>query len=102
MRVDVWIGKKINLKKKTFVIKQELNPVYNQKMEFHVSAKDLQNVKIVLTIAAYILSPDGSPQHAALPLHKLLFGEQSTGSCLEHWKTAITTNKPIAKWHLFC
>ena len=97
VRVDVWIGKKINLKKKTFVMKQEMNPVYNQKMEFLVSPKDLPNVKIVLTIATCVLSP----QHDAVPLHKLEFGEQSSGSCLEHWKTAITTNKPIAKWHLF-
>ena len=97
VRVDVWIGKRINLKKKTFVMKQEMNPVYNQKMEFLVSPKDLPNVKIVLTIATCVLSS----RHEAVPLHKLEFGEQSTGSCLEHWKTAITTNKPIAKWHLF-
>jgi hypothetical protein len=83
-------------------MKEELNPVYNQKMEFHVSGKDIENVRIVLTIATCFLSQGGSPRHRAVPLHKLELGEQSTGSCLEHWEAAITTNKPIAKWHVFC
>lgn len=102
VRVDVWIGKKLKLKKKTFFLKQEQNPVFNQKMEFHASAKDLENVKIVLTIATYLFAQDGSLQHGVMPLHKLEFGEKSTDSCMEHWRTATTVNKPIAKWHVFC
>ena len=98
VRVDVWIGKKVNLKKKTIVMKQELNPVYNQKMEFFVFPKDIPNVKIILTVANYVLNP--RRQVEVVPLYKLEFSEQSTGSCLEHWKTAITANKPIAKWHV--
>lgn len=70
-------------------------------MEFQVSAKDLENMKIVLTIATYLLNRDDSMQHGVMPLHKLEFGEKSSGSCLEHWRTAITMNKPIAKWHVF-
>ena len=70
-------------------------------MEFHVSANDLENVKILLTIATYLLSQDDGMQHGVMPLHKLEFGEKSTGSRLEHWRTAITVNKPIAKWHVF-
>ena len=84
-------------------MKKELNPVYNQKMEFHISTRDLYNTKIVLTIATFVFSQDADFRERAvpLPLYILEFGEKSTGSCLEHWKTAITNDKPVAKWHTF-
>lgn len=79
-------------------MKQELNPVYNQKLEFHVLTKDLENVKLVLAIKNYVPTRGGRGRPASL--HEVVFGEQSSGSFLEHWKAAITTNKPIAKWHI--
>ncbi|XP_028391838.1 synaptotagmin-2-like isoform X2 [Dendronephthya gigantea] len=99
VRVDVWIKDMVILKKKTVVVKQELNPVFNQKMEVSVSNEDIQDVRIRLTIANYCPSLD-EPQYWPVPLHKLEVGARSTGSCWEHWIAAMKTNKPIAKWHV--
>lgn len=81
-------------------MKQELNPVYNQKLEFHVLAKDLENVKLILAIKNHVPTRGGSLRGRPASLHEVVFGEQATGSFLEHWKTATTANKPIAKWHV--
>jgi hypothetical protein len=94
------IRNKIKLKKKTAVMKQELNPVYNQKLEFPVSEKDLENVKLVLAVKNHVPTRGGSLRGRPASLHEIVFGEQSTGSFLEHWKSVISTNKPIAKWHI--
>ena len=100
VKVHIMIRNKIKLKKKTAVMKQELNPVYNQKLEFPISAKDLENVKLVLAVKNHVPTRSGSLRGRPASLHEVAFGEQSTGSFLEHWKTVISTNKPIAKWHI--
>ena len=99
VKVHILIRNKIKLKKKTEVMKQEQNPVYNQKLEFHVLAKDLENVKLVLMIKNHVPTR-GSLRSRPGTLHEVVFGAQSTGSFLEHWQTAITGNKAIAKWHV--
>ena len=81
-------------------MKQELNPVYNQKLEFHVSVKDLENVKLVLMIKNHVPTRGASLRGRPGTLYKAVLGEQSTGSFLEHWKAAITANRAIAKWHV--
>ena len=100
MKVHILIRNKIKLKKKTAIMKQELNPVYNQKLEFHVPSKDLENMKLVLAVKNHVPTRGSSLRGRPGSLHEVVFGEQSTGSFLEHWKAAITTNKPIAKWHI--
>lgn len=100
VRVDVWKGSKILLKKKTFVIKQELNPVYNQRVQFHLPSDDLEHLKIVLTVASYVVSPAVDSHGAvSLTLHKLEIGENSTNLCWELWNKALTAKRPIARWH---
>ena len=81
-------------------MKQELNPVYNQKLEFHVAEKDLENVKLVLAVKNHVPTRGGSIRGRPSSLHEVVFGGQTTGSFLEHWKTAVSANKPTAKWHI--
>ena len=92
----------MKLKRKTTVKKQELNPIYNQKLEFPLQEKDLNAVKLVVgiknSVPTYGGSIRGKTRHA---LHEVVFGESCTGSFLEHWKAGIASSaKPIAKWHI--
>lgn len=101
VKIRVFIGKKLKLKKKTAVIKQELNPVYNQKLEFPLEEKDLANVKLVVGIKDNVPTRAASIRGKTLCLHEVVFGQSATGSVLDHWKAAIAGNKrPVAKWHV--
>ena len=83
------------MKKKTAMLKQELNPVFNQKLDFLVAEKELSNVKIQLTVKSNLA---GSRKSRAM--HKIVLGNSSSGSCLEHWNAAIASTKPVTKWHV--
>lgn len=100
VKVRIYVRNKLKLKKKTAVMKQEFNPVYNQKLEFPLLGKDLDNVKLVLAVKNHVPSRGGSIRGKPSSMHEVVFGESSSGSCLEHWKAAITSTKPVAKWHV--
>ena len=100
MKVHVYIRNKSKIKKKTEVKKQELNPVFNQKLEFSLLEKDLEHVKLVLIVKNQGPARGGSIRSRPSFLYEAILGESSTGSFLEHWKEAIKSSKPVAKWHI--
>lgn len=87
------------MKKKTAVMKQELNPLYNQKLEFHVLRKDLNKVKLMLSIKNQLPTRGSRLRNRPAILYDVMLGDNASGSFLEHWKAAINASKPVTNWH---
>ena len=101
VKVNIYVQNELKFKRKTTVKKQELNPIYNQKLEFPLEEKDLNAVKLVVGIKNNVPTDKGSKRGKTHSLHEAVFGKSSTGSFLEHWKAGIASSaSPVAKWHI--
>ena len=82
-------------KANTRVKRKTLNPVYNEKFNFNVSADQISMTTVVLKIANHFDVTSGGAN-----LGTILLGFNSQGSGQEQWNSMIASpSRHIEKWH---
>uniref|UniRef100_A0A915KAS1 C2 domain-containing protein n=1 Tax=Romanomermis culicivorax TaxID=13658 RepID=A0A915KAS1_ROMCU len=94
IKMNLMIGKKKLVKRKSTIKRNTLNPYYNESFQFSVSPTDIERVYLVVTVVDY--DSLGSND----PIGKVVFGSQSKGSELRHWEDMLATpRRVVAAWH---
>jgi len=85
--------KRIRKRKATTVKTGTLSPVYNEAMAFDVANMNLDDIKLQIFVKQKL---EGSPHKL---MGRVVLGSNVDGYVNEHWQEAMSSKKPIARWH---
>ena len=73
----------------------QINPVYNQLMEFLVPERQLNSTNLTFNVMDEDIRTDSKRN-----IGRIVVGANSTGRCWNHWQKALAANgRVIAQWH---
>ena len=73
----------------------QINPVYNQFMEFVLPERSLESTNLVFVVMDKDVRTDSKRN-----IGRIVVGANSNGRCWDHWKRAIAADgRMIAQWH---
>ena len=82
-------------KEKTETKRDQINPVYNQVMEFLVPQSTIESTNLVFVVMHKDVRTDSKEN-----IGRIVIGANASGRCWEHWKKALSADgKLIAQWH---
>eukprot|EP00112_Aurelia_sp_Birch-Aquarium-sp1_P016810 Seg3840.3 transcript_id=Seg3840.3/GoldUCD/mRNA.D3Y31 product=Synaptotagmin-1 protein_id=Seg3840.3/GoldUCD/D3Y31 len=94
-KVYLYNNRKRIKKEKTETKRDQINPVYNQVMEFLVPQSTIESTNVVFVVMHKDVRTDSKEN-----IGRIIIGANSSGRCWEHWKKALSADgKLIAQWH---
>jgi len=95
--VKIWLiykGKKVE-KKKTYIIKRTLNPIFEEEFTFYTPMNRMRETQLEITVMDY----DKIGRNDTIG--KVYLGHKSSGLEKQHWKDMLnSTRKPVSQWHV--
>lgn len=85
--------KRIRKRKATTIKTGTLSPVYNEAMAFDVANMNLDDIKLQIFIKQ---KQESAPDKL---MGRVVLGSNMDGYINEHWQEAMSSKKPIARWH---